>query len=133
MFNTTIQPRLSETNAAGHIGFTTLPVWFEFAMDGVYRLFTPDLDVAKWRLIIVKFKMDCLAEINHRQIVTIATTIHSIGNSSFVTKQTLTQNDKEAARAQTTLVHFDYDQKKACPLDPDLRNRLRMHQRQDQA
>jgi acyl-CoA thioester hydrolase len=133
MFITTIQPRLSETNAAGHIGFTTLPVWFEFALDGVYRLFTPDLDVAKWRLIIVKCEMECLVEINHRQMVTIVTDIHSIGNSSFKTTQTLEQNGTTAARAQLTLVHFDYHKKQACPLGQQLRHRLKVHQRKDKA
>ena len=127
MFVETIQPRFSETNAAGHIGFTALPVWFEKALDSVYRLFTPQLEPKDWRLIVVKFEMECLAEVNHVDNVVIETTVAKVGNSSFVLSQTLEQAGTLAARAQTTLVHFDYAAKKAETIDDPIRATLEAH------
>ncbi|MCB1763182.1 MAG: acyl-CoA thioesterase [Gammaproteobacteria bacterium] len=127
MFRETIQPRFSETNAVGHVGFTVLPAWFEKAMESVYRLFVPDLASERWNLIVVKFEMECLAEIGHRQEVTIETQVEKIGGSSFRLGQALIQNGKIAARAETTLVYFDYREKKALPLDDRLRAALQQH------
>lgn len=127
MFKETIQPRFSETNAVGHIGFTVLPVWFEKAVEAIYRIFIPDLAPDQWTLIVVKFEMECLEEIDHLHKVTIETVVKEIGGSSFRLSQSLTQKGKTAARAEMTLVYFDYKEKKAMPLDNGLRMALERH------
>jgi acyl-CoA thioester hydrolase len=127
MFKETIQPRFSETNAVGHIGFTVLPVWFEKAIESIYRIFVPDLAPDQWTLIVVKFEMECLEEIDHLHEVTIETVVKGIGGSSFRLSQLLAQKGKTAARAETTLVYFDYKEKKAMPLDNGLRMILERH------
>ena len=127
MFVETIHPRFSETNAVGHIGFTVLPVWFEKALDGVYRVFMPHLDPAQWTLIVVNFDMACLAEINHVCEVRIETSVHKIGNSSFSVVQHLQQDGKLAARAQTTLVHFDYAAQETQRINDKARAALAQH------
>ena len=127
MFLETIHPRFSETNAVGHIGFTVLPAWFEKALDGVYRLFMPQLAPQQWKLIVVKFDMACLAEINHVDPVRIETKVRKVGNSSFSLTQHLRQDGKLAATAETTLVHFDYAARKARPIADSVRARLVEH------
>ena len=64
---------IDDSKVVGHIGFTVLPVWFEKALDGVYRLFMPHLEPQEWTLIVVRFDMACLAEINHVDLVSIET------------------------------------------------------------
>ena len=127
MFLETIQPRFSETNAVGHVGFTVLPVWFEKALDGVYRLFMPNLEPQQWTLIVVRFDMACLAEINHVEPVSIETKVHKIGRSSFSLRQQLRQDGELAATADTTLVHFDYATRKAQPIEDSARTLLEAH------
>ena len=127
MFTDTIHPRFSETNAAGHIGFTVLPAWYEKALEGIYRLFMPRLDPAQWTLIVVKFEMECRAEINHFEEVTIATVVTRIGNSSFGVAQQLEQGGERKASAETTLVCFDYGAHRAQPIDKVIRAGLERH------
>ena len=131
MFVEKIHPRFSETNAAGHVGFTALPVWFEKALDSVYRLFMPSLEPAAWNLIVVKFELQCLAEIDHINDVTIETVVRRLGNSSFSLSQSLEQAEQIKARAETTLVHFDYAAKKALPLGEPVRAMLEQHLQSD--
>lgn len=127
MFVETIQPRLSETNLAGHIGYVVLPVWFEQANESIYRLFTPEIGKEKWSLIMVKFEMECLAEIFHNNKVTIETKVQKIGNASFTISQTLRQNGKKVAKAKTKMVYFDYQQKKSRVIPKALRQLLVAH------
>lgn len=127
MFVETIHPRFSETNAVGHIGFTVLPIWFEKALDEVYRLFMPQLEPATWRLIVVRFDMACLAEIDHVGAVRIETSVREIGNSSFSVVQHLQQDGKLAAKAETTLVCFDYATHESRRIDDEARAALARH------
>lgn len=127
MFIEKIQPRLSEMNPAGHIGYVVLPVWFEQANEKIYRLFNPELDPEKWSLIVVKFEMECLTEIFHDNAVTIETRVEKIGNSSFTISQTLKKNEKTAAKARTKMVYFDYQKKRSQAIPKTLRQLLVEH------
>ncbi len=127
MFTETIQPRFSETNAAGHIGFTVLPAWFEKGLESVYRILIPELDPERWAVIVARFDMEFLAEISHLHDVTIETTVQQIGRSSCVVVQTLKQDGRLAARARATLVHFDYVAKKSRPIEGEARAALEAH------
>ena len=127
MFTEVISPRFSEMNPAAHIGFTVLPTWFEKAAEEVYRIFMPELDPKAWSLIVAKFELECLAEIHHGREVVIQTSIARIGTASFVLSQVLLQGDQPAARAETTMVHFDYQVRKSLPLNDALRKALSLH------
>ena len=127
MFIETIQPRLSEMNPAGHIGYVVLPVWFEQANEQIHRLFIPKLGKEKWSLIVVKFELECLAEIFHDNKVTIETRVQKIGNSSFSISQALRKDGKTAAKAKTKMVYFDYQKKKSLAIPKALRQLLVGH------
>ena len=127
MFVEKIQPRLSETNLAGHIGYVVLPAWFEQANEKIYRLFIPELGKKKWSLIVVKFELECLAEIFHDNKVTIETRVQKIGNSSFSLSQTLRKDGETAAKARTKMVYFDYQKKKSQVIPKALRQLLVEH------
>ena len=48
MIVTTITPRVSETDGAGHINNTAIPVWLEAGRREIFALFTPDLGFEHW-------------------------------------------------------------------------------------
>lgn len=133
MFVEKIQPRFSEMNPAGHIGFTVLPAWFEQAAEKVYRIFMPDLDKESWSIIVAKFAMECLAEIHHGQEISIETSIKKIGNSSFIVYQELVQNQKTAAKAEITMVRYNYSMGKSWPLTDEQKKVLSSHGSHDSA
>lgn len=131
MFTEIISPRFSEMNPAAHIGFTVLPTWFEKAAEEIYRIFMPELDPKAWSLIVAKFELECLAEIHHGKEVVIHTSIGRIGTASFVLSQVLFQAEQVAAKAKTTMVHFDYGTGKSTPVSDAHRKVLSLHMTTD--
>ncbi len=122
-----IMPGFYETDAIGHINNTVIPMWFEKCRMPLFKYFTPDLDPGKWNLILVRIEVDYIAQIGYEDPVTIKTGVQRIGTSSFVVRQEVFQKQALCARGQTTLVHFDYEQKKSMPLLAHTREALEQH------
>ena len=127
MFERTIQPRFSETDALGHISNTTIPVWFEDARQPVFQIFTPDLEIQTWPLILARFEIDFTAQIYYGEDVIIKTGIARLGNSSLDVYQEVWQKQTRAAKGTTTLVHFNYQTQKASPITEEQRSSLLDH------
>ena len=128
MFTEILSPRFSETDALGHINNTILPNWFEKAREPVFRLFTPDLDLKKWRLIIARITVDFLVELNYGSDVEIRTGVIKIGNSSMTLGHEAWQNGECCAKGEAILIHYDYGQKKSVPIPDAIRETLKPHQ-----
>lgn len=63
MWRTPITPRVSETDGAGHVNNCFVPVWFEAGRREIFRILTPDLDFARWRVALVNINIDYTAQI----------------------------------------------------------------------
>lgn len=127
MFDDVIQPRFSETDALGHINNTVFAVWFESARQGVFRIFTPDLDVANWALIIASIQINYHAQTHYHAPVAIKTWISRIGNSSFEVYQEAWQQGQKCASGKAAMVKFDYKQQQATALTAAERQALSLH------
>ncbi|MFC3284279.1 acyl-CoA thioesterase [Litchfieldella rifensis] len=127
MFIRTLDPAFSDTDALGHINNTRLPVWFEQGRTDLFRLFTPDLDPHKWRLILARFDVEFHAELFYGQEVEIRTFLSHLGNSSFTVTQQAWQAGRLAAQGNTVMVHFDHQRKQATPITGELRQALQEH------
>lgn len=127
MFELTLTPRFSETDALGHVNNTVIPVWFEEARTPYFRFFTPDLEIKKWKLILAKTELEFLREIFYGDDVTVESSIEKIGNSSFIVRQELSQNGEMCASGRATLVNYDYNQGKSVSISEDIRERLSQH------
>lgn len=127
MFEIKISPRFSETDALGHISNTVLPIWFEAARKDVFQIFTPNLEIKTWPLILARFEIDFLAQIYYGIDVVIKTGIARLGTSSLDVYQETWQNQTRVAKGLTTLVHFDYQQQKATPITDKQREQLHAH------
>ncbi|MBU2427010.1 MAG: acyl-CoA thioesterase [Gammaproteobacteria bacterium] len=124
MYNQTIQPRFNETDALGHINNTVVAAWFEGCRDPLFRLFTPDLNPAQWRLILAKFSVDFHAELFYGEPVEIKSWVSRIGNSSFDVSQQAWQKGKLCASGVAVMVHFDFGSKQSATLSDELKARL---------
>ena len=127
MFTLKFAPSFTDTDALGHINNTRLPVWFERARNDLFKLFTPDLDPKKWRLILASIKVDFLGELFYGEDIEIRTYLNKIGNSSFVVVQEAWQNDKMGSRGEATLVHYNFADKKSMPIEGELHEALTAH------
>lgn len=127
MFTLTLTPSFTDTDALGHINNTRLPVWFERARNDLFRIFTPDLDPKKWRLILASIKIDFLGELFYGTDIEVRTYLERIGNSSFVVIQEAWQNDKMGARGEAILVHYSFANKASMPIEGELREALTAH------
>ncbi|WP_281645150.1 thioesterase family protein [Parendozoicomonas sp. Alg238-R29] len=126
MYKEIISPRFFETDALGHINNTVVPVWFEKAREPIFQLFTPDMDVNKWKLIIARITVDFLAEIHYGtdKDVEIRTGLVKIGNSSMTIRQEVWQQEKCCARGDAVMIHYDYASAKSSPIPDVIRSEL---------
>ena len=127
MYKTIITPRFGETDALGHINNTTAPICFEEAREPVFRLFTPDLDITKWQLIIAKIDVSYHGQLFYGQDVEVRTFIGRIGGSSFDVYQELWQHDEKCASGTAAMVHFDYKTQKSQLIPDDIKAELIQH------
>lgn len=127
MFHCTFMPRFNETDALGHINNTVIPVWFEEARRPIFEIFIPGAKIENWNLIFARLELEILREIYMEYQVEVRTSIDKIGNSSFVVAQEVWQQDTLKAQGRTTLVHFDYQQRKSKPIPQEIRQELQQH------
>lgn len=127
MFVRTIEPAFYDTDALGHINNTRLPAWFELARNELFRLFTPDLDPRKWRLIMARMEVEYKAEVQYGSEVEIRTYLSRLGTSSFTVTQEAWQEGVMTNLGHTVMVQFDHEAKRALPLEGELRAALEAH------
>ncbi|MCA1768655.1 MAG: acyl-CoA thioesterase [Halomonas sp.] len=127
MFTRTIEPAFYDTDALGHINNTRLPAWFELARNDLFRLFTPDLDPRKWRLMLARIEVVYYGELQYGSEIEIRTYISRLGNSSFTVSQEAWQAGQMTNLGRTVMLQFDHQAKKSIPIDGKLRDALEAH------
>ena len=127
MFKTTIVPRVSETDGAGHINNTVVPIWFEAGRREIFRILTPDLAFERWRLALVNMNVDYLAQIYLDKTARVSTWVERIGTKSFSLYEELWQIEQLCAKGTVTYVYFDYKSNKPKTIPGDIRNALQEH------
>jgi acyl-CoA thioester hydrolase len=124
MLSESFAVRFYETDALKHVSNTALVGWFEAARFPIFKLFTPELDLDNWPLILANYNVDFLQQIYLGSDVTVKTGVSRIGKSSFVVYQELWQQDTMKAKGTTTLVHFDYKNKRSAVIPDNIRSEL---------
>ena len=124
MYSEEFNVRFYETDALAHVSNTVLVGWFETGREPLFKLFTPELDLQNWPLILASYKVDFLEQIYYGQKVQVKTYISRIGTSSFDVYQELWQQQKKCATGTTTLVHFDFQTKKTVAINEKIKSDL---------
>ncbi len=127
MFTETIQPGFSDTDALGHINNTRLPVWFENAREPIFKIFTPEMNLKEWPLILVSMSVDFKLQIYFNAEVEIKTNIKKIGRSSFTVAQQAWQNGRCVATGESIMVHFSYRTEQSIAIPEQIRELLNEH------
>ena len=129
MIETPIIPRVSETDGAGHINNTVIPIWFEGGRTEIFRILTPNLQFQDWRVALVNMQIDYLAQTYFQETATVCTWIEKVGTKSFTLYEELWQGARLCAKGTATYVYFDYDAQKAQLVPDHVRRALMTHSR----
>ena len=124
MFETTIIPRVSETNGAGHIDNTTIPVWFEVGRRACFERLHPDMDLSNWHWAVVNFTVAFAGEMFLKDPVTIKTQIAKVGGKSLTFHEEIWQSGRRTATGEAVFVYFDYGTRKSAPIPEAIREKL---------
>lgn len=127
MFKEVITPRFSETDALGHINNTALPIWFEAARLPVFKIFTPELNLQAWPLILARIEVDFSGQLYYGEDIEIRTFISRIGGSSFDVTQQAWQRDSLCATGKAVMVNFCYEKQKSEVISEQLKTQLEQH------
>jgi len=130
MLSETFNVRFYETDALQHVSNTVVVGWFETAREPIFRMFTPNLDLTNWPLILASYKVDFLKQLFYGQPVTVKTWISRIGKSSFDVYQEVWQRDECCVSGSTTMVHFEYTSQKSKRIEGELKQQLELHMKE---
>lgn len=119
--------RFYETDALKHVSNTVVVGWFETAREPIFRMFTPELDLDNWPLILASYKVDFLKQLYYGHPVTVKTWIIRIGKSSFDVYQEVWQRNTCCASGTTTMVYFDYVAQGSKAIEGELKQQLEAH------
>jgi len=128
MYSTMIEPRVSETDALGHINNTVIPVWLEASRHPIFKLFMPELSFQNWKLVVVHTTTNYTKEIFFGHEVEIKTSVKKIGKTSFQLNEEVWQNGSRCVDSIVTYVNFDLKNKRKEPIPPNIRIELEKHQ-----
>lgn len=104
MYCTQITPRMSETNVAGHISNTVLPVWFEAGRHEIYALFHEATGGAAAPLAIKTFTVTFHREMHLHGEVTIECSVERVGRTSFTLAERALQHGQLCVTGEVVYV-----------------------------
>lgn len=128
MFKTRMTVRMSDCDGMRHVNNAVYYTYFEEGMREIARLFTPDLDLNDFHVIMASSHCDFLRQTTYRDQITVYSWIGAIAHSSFNVEHAVADEKRRwHARGRITLVQFDYRQEKAVPLSENMKRILLQH------
>jgi acyl-CoA thioester hydrolase len=127
MFETRIIPRVSETDGAGHINNTVVPIWLEAGRNELFKLFTPDLSFENWRMVIVNINLDYVKQVYYGTDVIVKSWVKRIGNTSLVLYEEVSQKEHLCAKSTVTYVNFNFSTQMTESIPEHIRQELEKH------
>ncbi len=127
VLKTCIRPRVSETDAVGHINNTTLPVWFEAGREEIFHRFTPDDNFNNWKCVIINSNIEFISQIYYGKDVEIKTWVKRIGNTSFTLYEELYQENTLCAKSTAVYVNYNLDKQATEPIPEEIREWMSGH------
>lgn len=116
--------RYSDADPQGHVNNAVFSTYFETGR--VEFLYDKDNPMCKdgCQFVIASLNANLLSEIKWPGTVEIGSGIKKIGTSSIIIIQSLFQNEKLCAVAETVVVQMDDTTRKSSPLSKETRERL---------
>lgn len=126
VLSTQITPRISETNMAGHISNTVLPVWFQAGRAAICAMIRDCADVDSSPLVIRTFTVTFHGELELSGEVTIECAVTRVGQTSFALTERPVQDGQVCATGDVVYVVVGAEGPVAVP--DSIRKQLNAHQ-----
>ncbi|NLT27440.1 MAG: acyl-CoA thioesterase [Microbacteriaceae bacterium] len=131
MYQLHIEPKVSETDALGHINNTVMPVWFEAARTPLFRIFNPELDFDNWHMVVVGLALDYRRQTYYGRPAEVRGWVASIGKSSIKLAEHLYQDGELCVVNEAVYVNFDHETQRSRPISDAQREALQQHLKED--
>ena len=106
-----------------------MPVWFEAGRREIFRILTPDLNFANWRVILVNTNIDFTDQIYFEHEAEVLTWVEHVGGKSFRLYEEVHQTGRICARGSATYVYFNYQTQQAETVPVEARRAFTQHMR----
>lgn len=128
MYSVKIPVRFVDCDGMGHVNNAVYYTYFEEGKRDIFRLFTPDLSLDDFHVIVASTHCDYIQQINYGEVVTVYTWISTIAHSSFDIEHAIAAEDGSwHARGRVTMVGYDYQNKRVVPLSDSIKIDLTSH------
>ncbi|CAM3201949.1 thioesterase family protein [Sporolactobacillus spathodeae] len=128
MFTVKIPVRFVDCDGMGHVNNAVYHTYFEEGKREIFRLFTPDLSLDDFHVIVASTHCDYIHEISYGETVTVYTWVSTISRSSFDIDHAIAdENGNWHARGRVTMIGYDYRRKEVVPLSDSIKAILDQH------
>lgn len=111
--------RYADTDRQGHVNNASFAQYLETGRVEILYLGLEDKKPEHTNFVIANLTIQYVGEIHWPGLIQIGTQIERIGKSSITFEQTLVQEERLVATAQTVIVQVDPTTKKSYPLSED--------------
>ncbi len=114
-------PRFCETDALGHINNVSYSAWVEQSRTSLLMNRDDIQFLDGFNFVLANVNMNFMSEGYFGQQISNNSWISELGRSSLHIRTDIFQNDRQLLKARSTLVYFDLQRKKTCPMPDSFR------------
>lgn len=125
-FTHAVEVRFRDLDALGHVNNAVYLTYFESARMAWWLHLTHRSDLRGMDMILARAEVDFRSPAAFAEILDVGVRCASIGRSSFVIEQAITERRTRrlVAEARKVLVHYDYAAGRSQPLSEEMRRQL---------
>jgi acyl-CoA thioester hydrolase len=125
-FTLGVEVRFRDLDALGHVNNAVYLTYFESARMAWWMHLTRLTDLRQMDMILARAEIDFRSPAAYPEVLDVGVRCASIGRSSFVIEQAITERRTRrlVAEARKVLVHYDYAAGRSTPLTEEQRRQL---------
>ncbi|HEY2945110.1 MAG TPA: thioesterase family protein [Vicinamibacteria bacterium] len=125
-FTLGVEVRFRDLDALGHVNNAVYLTYFESARMAWWMHLTRLTDLRQMDMILARAEIDFRSPAAYPEVLDVGVRCASIGRSSFVIEQAITERRTRrlVAEARKVLVHYDYAASRSTPLTEEQRRQL---------
>jgi acyl-CoA thioester hydrolase len=125
-FTHAVEVRFRDLDALGHVNNAVYLTYFESARMAWWMHLTHRSDLRGMDMILARAEVDFRSPVAYAEVLDVGVRCASIGRSSFVVEQAITERRTRrlVAEARKVLVHYDYAAGRSRPLTDERRRQL---------